>query len=44
MKRTHSKAAFIRKRVKTVQGRAKFVGILYLLGAIALAADRKSVV
>lgn len=38
MKRTHSKAAFIRKRVKTVQGRAKFVGILYLLGAIALAA------
>jgi hypothetical protein len=38
MKRNHSKAALLVKRVKKVQGRAKFVGFLYLLGAIALAA------
>ncbi len=37
MKRIHSKAALLRKRVKTVQGRAKFTGFLYLLGTIALA-------
>ena len=38
MRKPQSKVAFIRKRVKTIQGRAKFVGFLYLLGAIALAA------
>ncbi|MBQ8323456.1 MAG: hypothetical protein IJX91_05765 [Clostridia bacterium] len=38
MKRIHSKAALLRKRVKTVQGRAKFTGFLYLLGTIALLA------
>lgn len=38
MKRTHSKVAALRKRIKAVQGRAKFVGIIYLLGALALLA------
>lgn len=38
MKRTHSKVASLRKRIKAVQGRAKFVGIIYLLGALALLA------
>ena len=38
MKRTQSKTSYIRKRVKTVQRRAKFVGVLYLLGSLALAA------
>ena len=36
MKRTHSKVASLRKRIRAVQGRAKFVGILYLLGAFAM--------
>ena len=38
MKRIHSKAALLKKRVRTIHGRAKFTGILYLLGTIALAA------
>ncbi len=38
MKRTQSKTSYIRKRVKTVHRRAKFVGVMYLLGSLALAA------
>lgn len=38
MKRIQSKAGLLKKRVKAVQGKAKFVGIVYLLGVIALAA------
>lgn len=38
MKRTHSKAALLAKRVKKVQGNAKFAGMLYFLGALAMAA------
>lgn len=37
MKRTKSKTAYIRKRIKTIQNRAKFVGVFYLLGSLALA-------
>ncbi len=38
MKRMNPKTAQLRKRVKAVQGKAKFAGILYLLGTIALGA------
>ena len=38
MKRMNSKTVQIRKRIKAIQGRAKFVGVLYLLGTIGLAA------
>ncbi|MBQ7368492.1 MAG: hypothetical protein IJW60_02130 [Clostridia bacterium] len=38
MKRTASKATLLKKRVRKIQNRAKFVGVLYLLGTIALAA------
>lgn len=38
MKRMNPKTAQLRKRVKAVQGKAKFAGVLYLLGTIALAA------
>ena len=38
MKRIQSKAALLKKRVRAVQGKAKFAGLLYLLGTIALAA------
>ena len=38
MKRTHSRATLLKKRVRKIQKRAKFVGFLYLLGTIALAA------
>lgn len=38
MKRITSKAVLLKKRVKSIQGRAKFVGVLYLLGILALAA------
>lgn len=36
MKRIKSPALLLKKRVKKVQGSAKFAGILYLLGSIAL--------
>lgn len=36
MKRIKSPALLLKKRVKQVQGSAKFAGILYLLGSIAL--------
>jgi hypothetical protein len=36
MKRVKSKATLIKKRVRKVQGRAKFAGFLYFLGTIAL--------
>ena len=38
MKRTHSRATLLKKRVRKIQKRAKFTGFLYLLGTIALAA------
>ena len=38
MKRIPSKATLLKKRVRKIQGRAKFVGILYLLGTIGLLA------
>ncbi len=38
MKRINSKAALLKKRVRKIQGRAKFVGVLYLLGTIGLLA------
>ena len=38
MKRTPSKATLLKKRVRKIQNRAKFVGILYLLGTIGLVA------
>ncbi len=38
MRRINSKTTILRKRVRAIQGRAKFVGILYLLGSIGLAA------
>ncbi len=38
MKRTHSRATLLKKRVRKIQKRAKFVGFLYLLGTIGLAA------
>ncbi len=38
MKRTASKATLLKKRVRKIQNRAKFVGVLYLLGTIGLAA------
>ena len=38
MKRIHSKAALLKKRVRTIHRRAKFTGILYFLGTLALAA------
>ena len=38
MKRIQSKAALLKKRVRAVQSRAKFAGLLYLLGTVALAA------
>ncbi len=38
MKRMPSKATLLKKRVRKIQNRAKFVGILYLLGTIALVA------
>ena len=38
MKRINSKSALLKKRVRTIQARAKLVGILYLLGSIALLA------
>lgn len=38
MKRIPSKATLLKKRVRKIQGRAKFVGIFYLLGTIGLLA------
>lgn len=38
MKRIQSKAYLLKRRVRSVQGKAKFVGITYLLGTLALAA------
>ncbi len=38
MKRIESKAKLLKKRVRAVQGKAKFVGMMYLLGLILLAA------
>lgn len=38
MKRMPSKATLLKKRVRKIQNRAKFVGILYLLGTIGLVA------
>ena len=38
MKRIQSKAALLKKRIRAVQSRAKFAGLLYLLGTVALAA------
>lgn len=38
MKRMPSKAALLKKRVRKIQNRAKFAGVLYLLGTIALLA------
>ena len=37
MKRIQSKALLLKKRVKTVQGRAKTAGMLYLLGIVFMA-------
>ena len=37
MKRIQSKALLLKKRVRTVQGKAKTVGILYLLGIVIMA-------
>ena len=37
MKRINSKAALLKHRVGVIHGRAKFVGVLYLLGTIAFA-------
>lgn len=38
MKKTHSKATPLKKRVRKIQRRAKFTGFLYFLGTLALAA------
>lgn len=38
MKRIPSKATLLKKRVRKIQNRAKFVGLLYLLGTIGLVA------
>ncbi|MBO5239845.1 MAG: hypothetical protein J6B56_00295 [Clostridia bacterium] len=38
MKRIPSKATLLKKRVRKIQNRAKFVGFLYLIGTIALLA------
>ncbi len=38
MKRVSSKATLLKRRVKTIQNRAKFVGMLYLIGLLALTA------
>lgn len=38
MKRIPSKATLLKKRVRKIQNRAKFVGLLYLLGTIGLLA------
>lgn len=38
MKRINSKSALLKRRVKTIQNRAKFVGMFYLLGSLALLA------
>ena len=37
MKRIQSKALLLKKRVRTVQGKAKTVGMLYLLGIVLMA-------
>ncbi len=37
MKRIQSKASLLKKRVRKVQGKAKFAGVLYLLGTLGLA-------
>lgn len=38
MKRINSKAALLKHRVGVIHGRAKFVGVLYFLGVVGLAA------
>ena len=38
MKRINSKAALLKHRVGVIHGRAKFVGVLYLIGTVAFAA------
>ena len=38
MKKTHSKASLLAKRVKKVQGKAKRAGLLYFLGTLAMLA------
>lgn len=38
MKRVSSKATLLKKRVRIIQNRAKFVGMLYLIGLLALMA------
>ena len=38
MKRVSSKATLLKKRVRTIQNRAKLVGMLYLIGLLAIAA------
>ena len=38
MKRMPSKATLLKKRVRKIQSRAKFTGVLYLLGTVALVA------
>ena len=37
MKRIQSKAVLLKKRVRAVRNRAKFAGLLYLFGTLALA-------